>query len=119
VAQRLIRRVCSKCKVPHVATDLELKQLGIKSVPREATIYRAMGCPSCSNTGYSGRTVIHELMVIDDEAKSLIIRNADAGAIKKSSVQSGMIPLRDDGIEKIFSGITTIDELLRATHADA
>lgn len=118
IAQRLIRKVCTKCRQPHKPTDFEMTELGMTSIPKNATIYKAVGCPSCSQSGYQGRTVVHELMLIDDQMKSLIIRKADAGVIKKAAVESGMKPLRDDAIQKVLTGITTIDELMRATHAE-
>ena len=119
VAQRLIRRVCLKCREPHVLTDFELHELGLQAVPDGSTIYKATGCPSCSHTGYSGRTVIHELMLVDDAIRSLIIRNSDSGTIKKKAIEAGMITLREDGVRKVLEGHTTVDELMRATHAEA
>jgi general secretion pathway protein E len=118
IAQRLIRRVCTKCRVPHTLTDFEMQELGLTSVPADSKIYRAVGCPSCSQSGYAGRTVIHELMVVDDKIRSLIIRNTDAGSIKKAAIEAGMITLREDGVTKVLSGATTVDELMRATHAE-
>lgn len=118
IAQRLIRRVCSKCKVEHAPTEFELMEMGMKEPPTGAVFYKAVGCPACSNSGYSGRTVIHELMIVDDHMKSLIVRNVDAGMVKKAAIERGMITLREDGIAKVLQGITTIDELFRATHAE-
>ncbi|NDG85198.1 MAG: hypothetical protein EBX52_09215 [Proteobacteria bacterium] len=92
--------------------------MGMKTPPKGATFYRAVGCPSCSNSGYSGRTVIHELMIVDDHIKSLIVKNVDAGQLKKAAIERGMITLREDGIAKVLQGQTTIDELFRATHAE-
>ncbi len=118
VAQRLIRRVCMKCREECTPSEYQLLEMGMKTPPKDATFYRAVGCPSCSNSGYSGRTVIHELLVIDDYIKSLIVKNVDAGQIKKAAVERGMITLREDGIAKVLQGQTTIDELFRATHAE-
>jgi len=118
IAQRLIRRVCTKCRIEHTPTEFELMEMGMKEPPKGATFYKAVGCPSCSNSGYSGRTVIHELMIVEDHMKSLIVRNVDAGTIKKAAIERGMITLREDGIAKVLQGITTIDELFRATHAE-
>lgn len=118
VAQRLIRRVCTKCRLEHEPTEYQLNQMGLKSIPQGAKFYRAVGCASCSNSGYSGRTVIHELMLIDDHIRSLIVKSADAGVVKKAAVARGMVTLREDGIAKVLQGITTIDELFRATHAE-
>jgi general secretion pathway protein E len=118
IAQRLIRRVCKKCREPHQPSEFEMQELGLKTIPQGATIFRAVGCPSCSQSGYSGRTVVHELMVVDDDLRSLIVRNADAGTIKKKAVEHGMITLREDGVVKVLQGFTTVDELMRATHAE-
>jgi general secretion pathway protein E len=118
IAQRLIRKVCSKCRQPHVPTDFELQELGLQQLPPGATVFKAQGCPACSQTGYSGRTVIHELMVIDDKIRSLIIRNSDANSLKKVAIENGMLTLREDGVRKVLTGATTIDELMRATHSE-
>jgi general secretion pathway protein E len=117
-AQRLIRRVCKKCREPHTPTAFEMEEMGIESLPAGSTIFKAVGCPSCAQSGYSGRTVIHELMVLDDTIRTLIIKRTDSGSIKKAAVAAGMITLREDGIKKVLSGITTVDELMRATHAE-
>jgi general secretion pathway protein E len=119
IAQRLIRKVCTKCRQPHVPTPFEMEELGLKTLPKDAKIFKAVGCSSCSQSGYSGRTVSHELLVLDDQIKSLIIKNADAGAIKKVAIEHGMITLREDAVRKVLQGITTIDELMRATHSEA
>ncbi len=118
-AQRLIRRVCPKCREPHEPTEFEKLELGMQKIPADATIFKAVGCASCSYSGYSGRTVTHELMMIDDQIRSLIVKKADAGLIKKAAVQAGMKTLREDAINKVLQGITTIEELMRATHAEA
>lgn len=118
IAQRLIRRVCTKCREEYTPSEYQFLEMGMKVPPKDAKFYRAVGCPSCSNSGYSGRTVIHELLIIDDHIKSLIVKNVDSGQIKKSAIERGMITLREDGIAKVLQGITTIDELFRATHAE-
>ncbi len=117
IAQRLMRKVCIKCREPHVPTEFEKNQLGIE-IPKDATIFKGVGCPSCSMSGYSGRTVIHELMLVDDDIRTLLVKGSDSGAIKKAAAAAGMINLREDGIQKVFQGVTTIDELMRATHAE-
>lgn len=118
IAQRLMRKVCTKCRVPHTPTDYEMRELGWTKVPEGAQIYRAEGCPACSNSGYAGRTVIHELLVVEDEIRSLIIQGKDSGTLKKAAIERGMKTLREDGISKVVQGVTTIDELMRATHAE-
>ncbi len=118
VAQRLMRKVCQKCKQPHTPTDFELHELALEKLPPGVQIYKATGCQACSQSGYSGRTVVHELMIVDDTVRSLIVRNSDAGTVKKAAVEAGMTTLREDGVRKVLEGITTVDELMRATHAD-
>lgn len=118
IAQRLMRKVCQKCKEPHTPSDFEMQELGLTVLPPGSQIFKAVGCPSCAQSGYSGRTVIHELLVVDDQVRSLIIKNSDAGILKKAAVQAGMTTLREDGVAKVLQGITTVDELMRATHAE-
>lgn len=119
IAQRLMRKVCMKCREPHVPTEFEMTELAMTSLPASATIFKGVGCASCGQSGYSGRTVVHELMVVDDQIRSLIVKNNDAGAIKKQAVASGMVTLREDGVNKVMQGITTIDELMRVTHSES
>jgi general secretion pathway protein E len=119
IAQRLIRKLCMNCREAYQPSAYELKGIGLHTPPAGVTFYKAQGCPQCSNGGYSGRTVIHELMVINDDIRSLIIQRVDSGQIKKAAIKAGMKTLRQDGIQKIMQGITTIDELMRATHAEA
>ena len=118
-AQRLIRKLCTECKVPHVPTEFEKIELGLTTIPEEATIFKSVGCPVCTNTGYKGRMVIHELMMVDDEIRSLIIRENDTQKLKKMAVEKGMTTLREDGMVKVLAGITSIDELMRVTQAEA
>jgi general secretion pathway protein E len=106
------------CRQPHTPTAYQLKELGLAQAPPGITFYQAAGCPSCSNKGYSGRTVIHELMVVDDDIRALVIAHADSGKVKKAAQKKGMRLLREDGIRKVFDGITTIEELMRATHSE-
>lgn len=119
IAQRLIRKLCTKCREQHEPTPFELEELKLEHVPRGATFYRAKGCPSCSQSGYAGRTVIHELLQVDDEVRRLIVRTSDSDTIRKEAISKGMKTLREDGIEKVMRGITSIDELMRVTHAEA
>ncbi|MGK5085131.1 type II secretion system ATPase GspE [Bdellovibrionota bacterium FG-1] len=118
IAQRLIRKVCMKCREPHTPSAFELQELGMTQLPADATLFKAVGCPSCAQSGYSGRTVGHELLIVDDEVRSLIVRNSDASTLKRTAVSHGMISLREDCVAKVIQGITTIEELTRATHAE-
>ncbi len=83
--------------------------------PWPGYLYRGQGCPACLNTGFKGRSGIYELLLIDDDIRSLIIKNADSNAIKKEAVRKGMKTLLKDGADKILRGITTVEEVLRVT----
>lgn len=118
IAQRLIRKVCTQCRAPHIPSDFEMEDLGLKSLPYGSQIFKAQGCPNCSQSGYSGRTVIHELMEINEDLRKNIVHNSDADTLRKTAVENGMRTLREDGIRKVLAGITTIDELTRVTHSE-
>ena len=116
VAQRLIRVLCSDCKEKYRPDDIALKSLGIDPDRiRGKAVYKARGCPNCFNTGYKGRVAIFEIMVMNSTLKSLILKAYDANQIKDEALRMDMITLRDDGIEKVLSGMTTIEEVLRVT----
>jgi general secretion pathway protein E len=116
LAQRLIRRLCKGCREPFEPDEESLNSIGItQDMLANRTLYRNKGCSSCQQTGYKGREGIFELMVIDDEMQSLILKTSDANAIKKLAVEHGMLTLRRDGARKVLEGITTIEEVFRVT----
>lgn len=119
LAQRLIRTLCNHCKRPTKITEFEMHLLEIEELPPGATVYKAVGCPQCGGTGYGGRTSVAELLVINDEIKDLILKRSDSGRIKKAAQRAGMRTLRENALSKIFSGITTIEEINRAINADS
>ncbi|TNE50556.1 MAG: type II secretion system protein GspE [Deltaproteobacteria bacterium] len=121
LAQRLVRKLCKECKEPYEPTSEQLSQVGL--TPEKAaghTLYhdRDGGCEACSFSGYSGRMGIYELLTIDDEIRSMVIRNETSGAIKQRAAQKGMKSLRDDGAAKVLQGITSIEEISRVTQED-
>lgn len=118
-AQRLVRVLCPHCKEAHVPTDVELRSLEIsREQARGATVFRAVGCNHCNQKGYIGRSVIQELMLINDEIRSLIMKRADGQQIKREAIKNGMITFRDHGIQKVLTGVTTIEEVLTSTQMD-
>jgi general secretion pathway protein E len=120
MAQRLVRRVCESCRrVVHPAAEA-LAELGLTpDAASGRTIYAGgAGCALCKQTGYRGRTGIHELLVVDDAVRALIMKNADASAIRRAAIAAGMPSLRDDGAAKVLVGETTIEEVLRVTQDD-
>lgn len=119
LAQRLIRVLCDTCKKPLKITDFHRNLLGHDTViPADATIFEPNGCNRCNGTGYSGRTCVAELMLITDEIRSLILKQADSSSIKKMSVKQGMQTLRHAALHKVFTGISSIDEMVRAINAE-
>lgn len=118
LAQRLVRTLCSACKQRTNLSDFEKVVLDVEDIPDSATIFRPVGCAKCHGTGYSGRTVVSELLLINDEIRALIIQKVDAATIKKAAIRAGMRTLRGDALDKIFEGITSVEEILRAINAE-
>ena len=116
VAQRLVRRVCPDCRVPTEASAREAAELGLVA---GTPVFRAgAGCAGCRQTGYRGRTGIHEILQIDDEVRSLVMARSDSAAIRRLASGHGMRLLRQDGAAKIARGETTVEEVLRVTQEE-
>ena len=119
MAQRLVRMLCPHCKQPHVLTDVDLRSLELtREQVKGATPYRAVGCNHCNQKGYLGRSVIQELMLINDDIRSMIMQRLDGASIKKEALRQGMITFRDHGIQKVLQGVTTVEEVLTSTQLD-
>lgn len=119
LAQRLVRVVCPACRETYVPEEGELRDLGMngRSMKGKA-IYRAKGCAECSRAGYRGRSGIFELLIVDDDIRTLITKSMDSTGIKKQAVAKGMKTLREDGAFKVVNGVTTTEEILRVTQED-
>jgi general secretion pathway protein E len=120
MAQRLVRRVCANCKEPFQPTREEMEEVGItpQRLAGHTICKPGVGCAQCKRTGYRGRTGIHELLVVDDEIRGLVMKNADAATIRRAATARGMNTLREDGADKVLDGVTTIEEVLRVTQED-
>ena len=119
MAKRLIRTICQHCKQPYDATPEELERIQLsKEELQDIQFMHGKGCSHCRYTGYRGRTAIHEILEIKQPIRRLIFENANQEIIRDKAVQLGMTPLRDAGIGKIKTGITTIYEVLRSTVED-
>src|SRR5579872_1867844 len=118
LAQRLVRRLCPECREPYTPTTTELQRIGIHASGFAGKIYRGAGCKACRNSGYRGRLAVQELMVMEDDIRTLVMQNADAASIRRQCQAKGMKLLRQDGAERVFAGETTIEELLRVTQED-
>ena len=119
LAQRLIRKVCVDCREaikvhPQLLIDLGVPPDEVKSFPT----FKGKGCPICSNTGYKGRVGLYEVMPMKEEVKELVLSRASTSEVKKEAIRLGMKTLRQSGIAKIREGVTTIEEVLRATVED-
>jgi len=120
MAQRLVRKVCKQCAAPSVPTEAELRTLGMDAGSLQgANFQKGKGCSNCSNTGYRGRFGIFEIFVIDDEARKLIYEKVSSSVLRARAREMGMRTLREDGIRKVQAGLTTPDEVIRATVGDA
>jgi general secretion pathway protein E/type IV pilus assembly protein PilB len=119
MAQRLVRRVCRKCSQPYQPSDAELRALSVDPAKQEgAKFSKGKGCPDCTKTGYRGRFGIFEIFVIDDEARKLIYDKVSATVLRARAREMGMRTLREDGSRKVVAGLTTPEEVIRATIMD-
>jgi type IV pilus assembly protein PilB len=118
VAQRLVRTICTKCKKPYEPSDEEIASLGLakRDVAGQRFFY-GKGCDHCKGTGYKGRTALFEMLRIDEPVRELILAKAAASHLRTVAQKSGMKTLRDAGIQKIFAGLTTIEEVTKETLA--
>ncbi|TFC56938.1 MULTISPECIES: GspE/PulE family protein [unclassified Cryobacterium] len=115
VAQRLARRLCDRCKAPDERDSGELMHLRF-STPQDTeppVLFKPVGCPSCSNTGYRGRIAVHEVMTVSEEIERLTVAHASSADIAQAARDQGMITLREDGWTKVRMGLTSIEEVLR------
>jgi len=117
LAQRLVRRICQACRAPDHPDPAELLALGVTDATG-VELFRGKGCDDCRGTGYRGRTGIYELFRITEEARSLVVRKAPGGEIRRYAVAQGMVTLREDAWAKACAGLTTVEEILRVTQED-
>jgi type IV pilus assembly protein PilB len=116
VAQRLVRKICANCKEEFTPTEAQLYQLGLTPEDLHGRpLFFGRGCDYCNNTGYKGRTALFEMMVFDDELRDMIMQSASTSILRDHARKRGMRSLRDAGLELIFDGITSIDEVVRET----
>ncbi len=116
MAQRLVRKICTHCKVEYDPDEGEMQSLAIdKEFMKGRKFTRGRGCAQCRNTGYHGRTGIFEVLEMRRNIRSLVFDNANQDEIRNAAIANGMVTLRDAAFKKIFAGITTSHELLRVT----
>ncbi|MDR0871045.1 MAG: GspE/PulE family protein [Planctomycetaceae bacterium] len=119
LAQRLVRTICKDCREQYTPTPEQLAELDLDPAAIAGKpFFRGRGCVTCNNTGYKGRTAIHEFMLINDEIRALINAGASAADLRDAAARNGMVVLREAGMQKIYEGLTTIDEVARETVVD-
>jgi type IV pilus assembly protein PilB len=118
VAQRLVRKICEQCKEAYVPSPELIKSLGFDMPKGEVKFYRGRGCKACKNSGYKGRFGIFEMLIPDDPIRAQVLSKTSSSLIKKTAQASGMKTLREDGIEKILKGTTSVEEVIRVTQLD-
>jgi len=119
MAQRLVRKICKKCPEPYQPTEPEMRALQLTpDMVKNATVMKGRGCANCSNTGNRGRFGIFEIFMIDDEARKLIYDKVASSVLRARAREMGMRTLREDGIRKVLAGLTTPEEVIRATVGD-
>ncbi len=118
LAQRLVRRICSHCIESYLPHHEQLREVGISAQELEKAggkLHRGKGCEHCRETGYHGRIGIHELLLMNDEIKQVVLETSDENKLKKVAIETGMITLRMDGARKVLQKMTTIEEILSVT----
>jgi type IV pilus assembly protein PilB len=118
VAQRLVRRICTNCKTEYRPTEEQLMELSL--TPEQVgdkKFFYGKGCDMCNNTGYRGRCGLYEIMTFNDEIRDLIMNHASTSVLREAARRAGMHALRENGLEALYDGITTIEEVVRETLA--
>ncbi|HEY4002124.1 MAG TPA: type IV-A pilus assembly ATPase PilB [Candidatus Xenobia bacterium] len=119
LAQRLARMICPNCKEAYVPPPEAVKKFGLAAyTDREITFYKGHGCDHCKMTGYKGRTGIHEILIISDRTRGLILQRASTAEIKQACIEEGMRTMQDDGMRKVLDGVTSIEECLRVVYVE-
>jgi general secretion pathway protein E/type IV pilus assembly protein PilB len=119
MAQRLVRKICKKCAQPYQPTETELRALNLtQDNMKNASVLKGKGCANCGNTGNRGRFGIFEIFLIDDESRKLIYDRAPSSVLRARAREMGMRTLREDGVRKVLAGLTTPEEVIRATVGD-
>lgn len=113
LAQRLVRKICPYCRVPYQPGAEEREILGASG--EETVLYHGRGCDECNHIGYRGQIGIFEMLVTDEEIERLVMARNSSGKIRDAAINSGMVTLHDDGLEKVRQGITTLAEVVRVT----
>ena len=118
MAQRLVRKLCEKCKEEYTPSAEELALIGLTKKSVKKKLFKVKGCADCRNTGYRGRTAIFEMIPMTRELRKLVFDNANEDEIRQAAIKNGMVTLRDAGNERVLDGTTSVEEVLRSTVQD-
>ncbi len=119
VAQRLVRILCTKCREAYTPPPEVVARYGLASPDAPPpTLYRAKGCDACNNIGYKGRIGLFEIMLLDDETRALVVKQAPSDILKRAAAAAGMQSLQQDGVAKVLSGLTSLEEMLRVVFVE-
>jgi general secretion pathway protein E len=114
VAQRMVRRICPNCRTAFVPTAQEQEIYSREMNQEITTVYKGTGCHLCANTGYRGRIGIFEMLIMSDDIKKMLVKNAGINEIRDLAVHEGMLTMKRDGLIKVREGITTLEELTQS-----
>jgi general secretion pathway protein E len=117
VAQRLVRKICLQCKESYRPNRVTLSSLGLEK-ENDILFHRGKGCSMCKGTGYFGRVALSEMLEMKPPIRNLVLNSSDGETIRHRALESGMTTLRQNGIQKVIEGVTTIEEVMRATIVD-
>ena len=118
IAQRLVRRICTKCRKPYTPSEDELDNLGAQNLPAGVQFYRGEGCAECGNRGYKGRIAVYEMLLVTRSIRALISAGAKRDAIEDQLDKEGFVTLHRNAVRLVLEGITTVDEVVRVIAAD-
>jgi general secretion pathway protein E len=113
VAQRLVRCLCAHCREAYTPLPELLAQLGLEG--QSLRFWRPTGCSACSQTGYSGRVSINEILIMTDLIRRQILQHAESNELQRAAIAAGMQPMLQDGIAKVAAGLTSVEEVMRVT----
>ena len=113
ISQRLLRKLCTACRLGYLAEERDKKLL---QEPKANKLYKAKGCPACNNTGYKGRIAIHEVLYLDNKLRSIIEKGANADELRTLALSDGMVPLYENCKQLVLNGVTSIDEMVRTVY---
>ena len=115
VAQRLARKLCTRCRQAYVPDQAELDAVGwdVSALGELPQLHKPAGCPACGGTGYHGRFAIHEVLLVTEDIERMIVERAHSEDIRKVAVAQGMLTLRESGLARVVDGMTSLEEVLR------